>query len=226
VRNLIIGSLSLCIVCSLSSAAVVTVPAGLQAGDTYQLIFVSADGFNATSSSISDYNTDVSNEAALDPALAAFDIANGVTWTAIASTASIAANVNAPSTGNVYTLDGTQVASNGMYSDALLFTPTVDQYGNTDDRTFVWTGNYLAGAQDPGAELGTADPILGYSNYTTHPWEFYSDATTLAYTPGSLLPLYGISSVITVAPEPGTFALLSAALLLISYRVHRKRRRA
>ena len=64
---------------------------------------------------ISDYNTFVTTEAAQNAALAAFDTANGVTWTVIGSSGAVDADVNSPSTGLVYTLDGAEVASIGVY---------------------------------------------------------------------------------------------------------------
>src|SRR4051794_1336053 len=103
----------------IAQAAGIPIPPGLNAGDTYQLIFVTAASFTALSSDIEDYNTDVQNEAALNADLLAFDAWYGVTWHAIGSTSAVASTVNAPSTGRVYTLDGILVTLIGMYSDAL-----------------------------------------------------------------------------------------------------------
>ena len=50
-------------------------PIGLVPGSQYQLIFVTADTRDATSSNIADYNAFVSAEAALNPSLP-----SGVTW--------------------------------------------------------------------------------------------------------------------------------------------------
>jgi len=87
--------------CAAGYANIVTTPAGLAPGSTYQLVFVTLDGFFATSPTISDYNTDVTNEAALNATLAAFDTARGVTWTVIGSTQAVNATTNAPSTSPI-----------------------------------------------------------------------------------------------------------------------------
>jgi len=134
------------------------VPPGLAPGDQYQLVFVTSDTFDATSSDISTYNAEVSAEAALNPALSAFDALNGVTWTVIGSTATVNANVNASSSGSVYTLDGVMVASStqSLYSDQCsesinlcpgpgLFSPIdITQWGTTLIDS-VWTGSSSGG---------------------------------------------------------------------------------
>src|SRR5580658_1898252 len=95
------------------AGTIFTTPTGLTPGTQYQLVFVTSDTTFATSSTISDYNTFVTNEAALNATLAAFDSANGVTWTAIGSTPPVNANTNAPSSGLVYNLENTELAASG-----------------------------------------------------------------------------------------------------------------
>jgi len=67
-----------------------TVPPGVARGSTYYLVFVTNGGYQATSTSLSTYNTEVNTEANADPVLAALDS----TWLDIGSTASESAVTN------------------------------------------------------------------------------------------------------------------------------------
>jgi len=67
---------------TVSHAASIIVPAGVQPGDTYRIIFVTSAKRNATSSNIADYNQFVTNAANLSPELQSLN----TTWTALAST--------------------------------------------------------------------------------------------------------------------------------------------
>jgi hypothetical protein len=205
--------------CAVSQATtIVTTPTGLAPGTQYQLAFVTADQFFATSSTIADYNTDVSNEAALDSVLAAFDSAHGVTWTVIGSTTSVNATANSPSAGLVYTLDGVEVASsaNALYSGSLLSPIDIDQNGNTLSLD-VWTGSNTAGTAAGGInDLGQTFTEFGGSSLATASWI----AAGNGIESDNNLSLYAISSVITVAsptgtPEPATIALIPGALLIL-----------
>ena len=119
--------------------AAVIPPIGLSAGQQYQLVFVTADGRDATSSNIADYNTFVTNEAALNALLPA------ATWHDVGSTASVDANVNAPSGGlPVYNTAGQLVATagTGLYTATLVNPILYDQFGNAEPaNTAVWTGS-------------------------------------------------------------------------------------
>lgn len=68
-------------------------PIGLAPGSRYLLIFATVGTLAPSSTDIEYYNTFVTNQAALDPSLPS------AIWHAVASTASVAANVNAPSAG-------------------------------------------------------------------------------------------------------------------------------
>src|ERR1019366_5978282 len=93
-------------IASRSEAAIITVPIGLAPGSQYRLVFVTNGAYTASSANISTYNTDIANEVALIPQLAALS----ATWTAIGSTESVSAATNiglsAPTVG-IYLLDGT-----------------------------------------------------------------------------------------------------------------------
>src|ERR1700730_10846629 len=96
--------------------ATVIPPIGLAPGSQYQLIFVTGDSITPGSSNIADYNAFAAAEAALSPSLPV------ATWHVVGSTASINANVNAPS-GDVpvYNTQGIEVASAaGLYTGSLL----------------------------------------------------------------------------------------------------------
>jgi hypothetical protein len=217
-RVLVCAGLLAFLGCAASNAAtIVTTPVGLLPGTQYQLVFVTSDLFFASTSSISTYNGDVAAEAALNATLAAFDTANGVTWTVIGSTSAVNANVNAPSSGLVYTLDGTKVASSGVYSGSLLSAIDITQFGNTLSGN-VWTGSTTSGTAQPITNvLGGAFPEYGLSNSTTGSWIAFDN--NIPQSPNTAL-FYALSSVITVpsttVPEPGTAALTLGALLLLS----------
>lgn len=218
------GTLSLGIFAALIGGApafggtIMTQPSGLTPGTQYQLVFVTSDGFLASSTNVSTYNTDVTTEAALNTTLASFDAANGVAWTVIGTVPGVNANANAPSSGLVYTLDGTQVASsaNSLYSGSLLAAVDINQYGNTEN-TSVWTGSSSNGANtNPFYELGGTFPVEGYSTSTSSTWLNGTNGIEAAND----LPLYALSSVITVpsssaVPEPSTLAFLAMAMLLL-----------
>jgi len=193
------------------------VPPGLVPGDTYQLIFVTCDGTPATSTDIAFYNAFVTAEAALNPLLAAFDAQNGVTWTAIGSTAGINANVNAPSSGNVFNMNGDLVANTAqpLYGDSLYNPIAYNQFGNAVGNIEIWTGNIGGGVGYSGHTLGSSDPIFGAPGYVNYVWEIYADGAYFGLPPTASLPLYAISSVIEVTPEPGTSVLTIIGFLLI-----------
>jgi hypothetical protein len=220
--NVLIRAASIATLAVLAAAAsyggVITTPVGLTPGTQYQLAFVTTDAFPANLSTIATYNGDVASEAALNAVLAAFDTANGVTWSVIGSTTTVNAVGNAPSSGLVYTLNGVEVASgtNGLYSGSLLSPVDIDQNGNTLS-TGVWTGSNSAGTASGGInDLGQTFPEIGVSTSTTGGWL----AAGNGVESGNSNPLYALSSVITVpaasgTPEPGTFALVAGATLLL-----------
>ena len=219
------------VVCVLAAFAVVALPAahliaavippiGLAPGSQYQLIFVTAGTHDALSSDITDYNTFVSNEAALNPSLP-----TGVTWAAVASTDAVNANANALSGGlPVYNTAGQQEADamTGIYGGSLFRVPSYDQYGNVQSSQ-VWTGSDQFGIGFPTRVLGSPDAaIVGISFLDDSSWLVDSSQFT-----SGVRPLYALSSPITVpTPEPTTLTLLGSALFLIGgHRFVRWRRR-
>jgi hypothetical protein len=207
-----------------TALATVTPPTGLGPGDQCQLIFVTADPTTATSADINYYNTFVQGEAALNPSLPS------ATWSAVASTADVAANVNAQTYYGIpiYNTLGQQVTSAygaGLWTDPVTLGSPVqtNQFGASEAYIQVWTGAGPRGWQaiddsplclgSPGG-LNGAYAAYGESGYTDSGWieagvtSIYANPLDPS-SPAISNPLYALSSVITVpVPEPGTLTLL------------------
>jgi hypothetical protein len=195
-------------------------PIGLAPGSPYQLIFVTADTTTSGSSNIADYNAFVTSEAALSPSLPL------ATWHVVGSTASINANVNAPSGGvPVYNTQGIEVASAaGIYTGSLLNPVASDQYGDNSS-FFVWTGSTPSGVGDPNFTLGNLDTaVVGVSTLSTASWMQSSLPHALLHEE----PVYALSNILTApTPEPATITLLGSALLVLGgFRLRQRRRGA
>jgi PEP-CTERM motif len=205
-----------------TSAAPITVPSGLNLGDHYRLAFVTSTTRNATSSIIADYNSFVTTDANTVTQLAAL----GTTWSAIASTATIAAYDNTlthPGTNPdypIYNLSGALVASSnsGLWSGSLLSGLNIDETGSLHN-TVVWTGSTPAGTGDTGAQLGTGNAREGTSTNANSAW-----ITFFTVDSNQSQSLYAMSGVLTVVPEPGALALVSLAAAGMIAWLQRERR--
>lgn len=225
-RMLLVLTVAVVGIASRSEAATIILPAGLNPGDHYRLIFVTSTTRDATSSNIADYNDFVSAVAASNPDL--FGL--GVTWTAIGSTDTVNAtdNIGASlSTVGIYRLDGAKVAAgtaglfsfDGTMATYILAPVNITESGNAPV-TLVWTGTADDGhGAGPYSgvmyTLGSTNVLAGGLDYD---WLFYDVPPAT-----SLLPMYAISSEITVmgdaaVPEPGCIGLtaLGAAFLLFA----------
>ena len=148
----------------------IILPSGLAPGSQYEIAFITSGGINATSSSITTYNTFATNQAAQDAQLP-----SGLSWHAIVSTASVGANANAPSVGSipVYDTQGHLLTNPGQslyqFSNATpgLFGIEYDQNGNLVQNNanisgtpepVIWTGSTDAGTI--ANALGTSNPTL------------------------------------------------------------------
>jgi hypothetical protein len=197
-----------------------TLPSGLTPGEQYRLMFVTSGETTGTSTSISTYNTYVTNQAALNSALPS------TTWTAVASTATTTAvsNISCSSgclSDPIFLVDGTEVATsttNLFNGTALVNAIDLTQNGGTPGTTngYVWTGSntsgtrgsYLSGAGGPLGPLGSAYAELGSWNSKTN----WLDSSGEGNASTDSFALYAISGQLTVpaarVPEP-----LSASLL-------------
>jgi hypothetical protein len=200
----------------------------------YEIAFVTTQGTTATSSNIATYNNFVTAQADQDSILSGLV---GATWKAIASTAGtpgVNANVNAPSVAGipVFNTDGQLVAysttASPLYSGATL-TDNIDydQHGNQNLYQAVWTGSTANGAADPISPLGgSVPPIIGIDSNGTMGtgWIAAGSAPFLPST--APLPLYALSSPLTV-PEPATLSLVCvAALGVVGASLVRRRKRS
>jgi len=211
-----------------STAAPVTVPAGLSPGDQYRLAFVTSTTRDATSSNIVDYNAHVTAAAAAVPEL----LALGTTWNAIGSTIDIDARDN---TGTnpllsvgvpIYRLDGVEVAENNadLWDGSPAAPISTTEFGTNFTSAMVWTGTATDGTALPAYtnQLGSGNALNGYPMVhppvTAYQWTMY-------YSPiGSTEQgaIYAISGVLTVVPEPSTYVL--AAMGLATLALVRRRR--
>jgi hypothetical protein len=183
-------------------------PIGLPHGTPYQLIFVTADAIEATSTNIDDYNLFVTEEARLNPMIPI------TTFHVVGSTNSLDANLNALSGGlPVYNTRGIRVAGpEGIYTGSILSPVAYDQFGMPVNGS-VWTGSNADGTSNgPVTSLGDGLPKHGNSFDTNSSWL----AGAVTSLPGEKLPLYALSTALVVTPEPGSLMLLGIGILAIS----------
>jgi hypothetical protein len=194
----------------------VILPTGLAPGTKYEIAFVTAGYTAATSTDINYYNNFVTTEANKDATLKNL----GVSWHAIASTATVSAQTNAPfsSAIPVYNTFGVPVATSAcpLYSGNLLnYGIYINQYGvRTVNDESVWTGTCVTGnpgipVYPLGSTTGTATFGLDFG-YSQGVWLTELDTQTNVG-----LPMYALSAPITVGavPEPTSLTLLGTALL-------------
>jgi len=199
-------------------AAPITVPPSLVEGDTYRIAFVTTGTTTAESSDIATYNTFVTNQANLQPELAAL----GTTWTAVGSTSAVDARDNTETNPfnashadiPIFLLDGTKLVD----SNADLWDGTIDnQFRVRRDGTiapttggFQWTGTDDDGKSASGGfdqfALGTTNGshvMVGnnFSSTGNNDWvEHFVD------TKNNTKFMYAISGELTV-PSPYTMTM-------------------
>lgn len=206
-------------------AAAPYVPPGLTPGSTYHLVFVSRDARDGISTNITDYNNFVQAQAALNPTLTGTNM--GVTYRAIASTATDSALSNAPISAPVYNFNGQLVANNSidMWNGTLANAIFYDQFANTGFPD-VWSGTDQNGNPVGGSEMGTANPHTGLANLSTSRW--IDDSNSPQNVPAAL---YALSQELTfpfqssVTPEPSTMVLCAIGLVALCARRSPRRQR-
>jgi hypothetical protein len=188
-----------------AQSIIFTVPPDLSPGQTYRLVFVTADTSDTYSQNISDYNAFVTTEANGVPALAAL----GATWTVIGSTEAVSAiaNINVAESGVIYNLAGQEVAPNSAALFAVVTTPLLnpiayDQFGNVQTNEPIWTGtcvnNNAVGATCEGDSFGDGASSVGTSSATSV--DYLANGSYYGASDGR--PFYAISSTLTVPPTP------------------------
>ena len=187
------------LLCSTSKAQV-PVPAGLSPGDKYQLVFNSSSVTTGTSSNINTYNN-VAQAAANGAGIGS---SVGVTWKAIASTASIDARNNAVVGANtpVYNMNLGKVADGfaDMWDGTIDTTLNLDEFGNSNSGD-AWTGSTSAGLRATGLTLGNSSGRAWCGRPTTTGSTWLS---VLQPPTGFSLSVYALSSELTV-PLGGDF---------------------
>lgn len=197
------------------------VPAGINVGDTYHLVFVTSTAtHDATSTNIGTYDAIVDG---LGDAMTGSPYGD-VTWLCIGSTSTEDAITHAPISGPVYLLQNDiKVADNSgdMWDTTLDAAINIDDAGNTGISADVWTGTGSNGLRHPTTPLGAADCISGETQFTDGQW-VNSNTRAKANT----YRLYGISEALTyTVPEPGTITLTLLSLAGGGAALRRRRRK-
>lgn len=195
------------------------VPDDLSVGDTYHLIFVTDGTIQSSSRNISFYDSFITEQANAE---GSFYQNLDVDWRAIGSTDVLWAQGHAyPGYDSpVYMVtslaDSPVRIENNTYGlwggpdSQRIFAPiNRTQFGDAYNG-HVWTGSYQGGDPVRNAHLGAGNTIWGYTGTTSTVWIYGS------VQPGSdYLPMYGISSQLTVSPVPipGAVWLLGSGIV-------------
>jgi hypothetical protein len=208
-------------------AAPITVPTSLNPGDQYRLAFVTSGTRDATSPFIADYNDFVQDHADAVPEL----LSLATTWNAIAST--LDGGVARDNTGTnpdggpgvpIFLLDDTRLAENNndLWDGSIAQMFCIDENGSSQlvDFDLVWTGS-LSDGSSSALVFGTGAPVVGSCLGTGAGWVADTFVDHAAH-----LPLYGISEILTVVPEPSSFILLGVAIMgvIVGYPSRARRR--
>ncbi len=207
------------------AGTIIATPAGLNPGDHFRIVFVTAGTINPTSTNITTYDNFVTSQA--DSATY-----NGatITWQAIGSTSSVNAIDHIGVTGDaVYLVDGTEVAStdstSGLWSGALLHAINELITGSTSGGS-TYTGTTASGVAST-YYLGASAVEIGSTTSQNSSWVALSRDTRP--TVDARL-VFGISQELTAAqttssvPEPSTAMLAGlGGLVALAYSFKRKR---
>lgn len=215
-----VALVGLCLCMSIEARAnlIIATPSGLNPGDQFRIVFLTAGTTQATSSDIGYNNAFVSNDAISQAGGSGNNVVYGstvLTWKAIASTYDASAISNIGSFGvPVYTASGTRITPSdtgtGLWSGSLL--APINQFLTSPFpyNTGVWTGTLPNGSAAGSFTLGSNSGFgstPGMSSKTNSEW-VETGATPSGFTNN----MYGISQVLTAVPEPSTYAMALAGL--------------
>lgn len=224
-RQVFLAFAGLALGATVANAAPITLPPGLNPGDTYRLVFVTAGTHTALDTDIAEYNSFVTTQANLNLDL----LALGTTWKAIGSTATVTAltNLGGANSSDIYNLFGQFVATSnadlfdGTIANAVRYTQDANALLATD---LVWTGSSTAGGGQNvlanGGAIRAGNPTVTFSDWLSIANPFHVGSESHHF--------YAMSGDLTVpgqVPEPGTIGLVLGPALLLLAR-HRRRRRA
>jgi hypothetical protein len=193
----------------------ILIPAGLNPGDQFRIVFLSSATRNAVSADIADYDqfiTDLAVASGLDTYFG-----NAVTWRALGSTATVEAIDRLPgsfASPPLYGLDGGLVSpsTRALWVSGPASPITITESGVDLGGAVVWTGTLRDGSGFEPLGAG-AFVAFGFNTFSGGGWVAENDAPR-----GQLHHLYGYSSVLTVpqeapaVPEPGTLTLMLIGL--------------
>ena len=216
---------------SLAHGEAIKLPPGLNAGDQYRLAFVTTAQTTAQSDDIETYNAFVQATADAAP------IGDwNLEWKAIGSTATVSARQNTSTdpvndeSVPIFLLDGTQLVPDyaslwHVETDEIFVAFDVNEFGegfNLPDNPLltVWTGT---GTDGFAFELSDdVAPITGGPlGEGTHSITGFGDSSSISWINSTIgqndleTHMYGLSSVLTVVPEPAGYPNITITAFII-----------
>ena len=204
-----------------SQAALLDWTAGLAEDAEYRIVFLTSTTTQATSTDIATYNAFVNAAADLNTAL------DAISWAAMGSTATVNVRDNTGTTGAgtgiaIYTITGNLVATDytDLWDNTIANEITVDEFGANNIVTSAWTGTNGTGTTTTNNPLGAATARAGNpTREDVAGWWM----NRVGSTNTNSFSMYAMSGVLTVVPEPSSFALLGGLLSLGFVMVRRRR---